>query len=275
MRSCLTELLQTRYHNYEIRFTDGSKAGGRVGFGVTDGQTSHFWRLPDQCSVFSAETAALHYAASLPSSSPLCVLTDSASALAALESATARHLWIQAIQNHTPPGTTFMWIPGHCGITGNTEADHLAAIGRNGRLANTSVPRQDLKSWIKSTLRTAWDREWFARRDLFIRKTKGVTLPWTDVPRFNDQRFLSRLRSGHTRITHNMGSSSGRNFRQRCDTCLTIMTVEHILINCPCFHGPRELYGIPGNIRDALQNDPVAEAQLICFAKEAGIYKRV
>ncbi|XP_065088046.1 uncharacterized protein LOC135709581 [Ochlerotatus camptorhynchus] len=259
MRTCLTERLRTMYHNHQLRYTDGSKARGRVGFGVTDGRTSHFWKLPDQCSVFSAEAAALHYAASLPSSSPLCILTDSASALAALESSTARHPWIQAIQKHTQPGTTFMWIPGHCGIAGNIEADHLAATGRSGRLAHKSVPRQDLKVWIKSTIRSAWGNEWNSNQELFIRKVKGETAPWTDTKSYAEQRILSRLRTGHTRITHNMGSSSSGGFRRRCDACRTTMTVEHILINCPCFHGSRELYGLADNIRDVLQNDPVAE----------------
>ncbi|XP_065092031.1 uncharacterized protein LOC135712853 [Ochlerotatus camptorhynchus] len=273
MQAHVAELLRTKYPNFQHRYTDGSKAVGKVGFGVADVSNSYFFRLPDQCSVFSAEAAAIHFATTTPANKPICVLTDSASVLYALNSATSRHPWIQGIQKAAPPNTSFVWVPGHCGIRGNCEADHLAATGRSGRMATTVVPSQDVKKWVKASLRDAWAREWFAKRGPFLRKIKDDTSKWNDITSRWEQQVLSRLRSGHTRVTHNMGSAAS--FRKFCDSCNTIMTVEHLIVNCPCFHNIRLLYGIPNSIRNALSNDPSTEAALIVFLKDAGLFDKI
>lgn len=273
MRAHVTKLLSTKYQNYHHRFTDGSKATGRTGFGVSDIDSGYFYRLPDQCSVFSAEAAAILLATTKPASKPICVISDSASVLATLNSPSTRHPWIQAIQKEAPANTAFLWVPGHCGIRGNVEADHLAAIGRSGRSFTKLTPGMDLKCWVKSQIRSTWDQEWINSRDLFIRKIKDVTSGWNDVTDRHDQLILSRLRSGHTRVTHNMGHE--RPFRKICSTCNVTMTVEHLIINCPCYQAIRDRHNISYSIRDALANDQTSEAAVISFIKDAGLYLKI
>lgn len=196
MRSHVTELLGSKYRNYHHRFTDGSKSLDRTGFGVTDVDKSYFYRLPDQCSVFSAEAAAILLVSTTPAPKPVCVNSDSASVLATPNSSSTRHPWIQAVQKNSPSHTVFLWVPGHCGIQGNVEADHLAWKGRSGRF----TPGIDLKNWAKSQIRSSWTIEWVNSRDKFIRKIKGETKRWNDTNDRRDQLVLSRLRVGHTTL---------------------------------------------------------------------------
>lgn len=78
---------------------DGSKAKRTVGVGVFSPAWKARYSLRGQSSVFSADAAALLKAIARPSDKLIFVATDSASVMLALESPTAKHIWIQAIQN--------------------------------------------------------------------------------------------------------------------------------------------------------------------------------
>lgn len=158
---------------------------------------------------FSAEALAVWIAVSTPSDRPIVVFTDSASVVSALGSETPSHPWIQAIILHAPPDTTIGWIPGHCGIPGNVEADRLASIGRRARLYCKTIPGDDLKKWLTGVYWSAWSNEWAQSRELFIRKIKGTVVKGRDPPDHRKQVVVSRLRSGHTRASHNRRITSG------------------------------------------------------------------
>lgn len=274
LRSTFLERISTEYAQHTIRYTDGSKRLDRVGIGIYGECNTESHRLPDKYSIFSAEAAAIYQAVSYPYDGSLLVVTDSASALSALASPVARNPWIQATQSVVAESdnVTFTWVPGHCGVTGNESADHLANLGRTSRLLTRKTPAEDLKKWLKTTVRRAWALEWSQSRDLFIRKVKDETVHWEDVANRRDQIVLSRLRTGHSRVSHSMGGDP--EFRRKCTFCNVHNSVEHFLINCPAFDQLRQEYGI-GNIRSALQNDRSSETALICFLKEAGLYQDI
>ncbi|XP_062540727.1 uncharacterized protein LOC134208794 [Armigeres subalbatus] len=269
---CLfSQRIEDRYQSSQVRYTDGSKAMGKVGIGIESSDypsTSH--RLLDMCSVFSAEAAAVFQAASLPSSGPILIVTDSASVLAALASATNRHPFIQATQQILHDGITLMWVPGHSGIRGNESADTLAHIGRTSPFLRRSVPADDVKTWIKHQINSAWANDW-RRQWNVCRMVKNSTLPGEDLPNRREQVVLSRLRTGHTNLTHNLGATE---YHRRCTTCRCRLTISHILNSCPIYEEARRANNID-NAYTALKNDTVSERLLINFLKDCNIFDAI
>lgn len=175
-----------------------------------------------------------------------------------------------AIQQHITKRTIIMWIPAHVGIPGNERADNLAKRGQTSRTLHNAIPCQDLKLWFKNLIHPTWELEWKNVRDLFLRKIKRDTTVWTDRENRTEQKKLSRLRVGHTRITHNF--KSGTNFHRTCPTCDVKATVEHFLVNCPIFDMMRTKHNLPNNILNILANDKNMEEKLIQFLKDSKIY---
>ncbi|XP_065076358.1 uncharacterized protein LOC135699961 [Ochlerotatus camptorhynchus] len=228
LRRTVVETLGAHYQDHEIRYTDGSLSSSGVGMGVSGDSLVVSNSLPAQCSVFSAEAAAVFHAATLPANRPILIVTDSQSAIMALTDEAPKHPWIQ--------GT-------------------------------------DIKKWIKRTVRRAWDNEWRNNRTHQLRKIKATTDPWKDRPSLKEQQVVSRLRTGHSRASHNFG---GTPFRRTCETCGVPASVEHILINCVELEDLRVAFGLEGtSIRSLLGDESPAADALIAFLKEANLFYNI
>lgn len=244
-----------------------------VGLGVFGANISVSLSLPPLCSIFSAEAAAVYLAATTPSDRPIIVLTDSASVVSALQSNRPSHPWIQRTITDARPNTTFAWIPGHCGIAGNTAADRLAGAGFSCPRYEDNVPFDDVKRWLTKQFRSTWSMEWNQQNSPYLRKVKSSTERWKDLPLLKEQQLVSRLRTGHTRFSHNM--SGNGSFRRMCSYCDIRNTVEHVICVCPLYEFSRNIHGISRSIREALGDDVAALEALLRFLKDSGLYNMI
>ncbi|KAJ8929449.1 hypothetical protein NQ314_017860 [Rhamnusium bicolor] len=82
---------------------------------------------------------------------------------------------------------------------------------------------------------------------------KTSVKPWQSIPpRRREQIILSRLRLGHTRLTHEY--LLNRSDEPFCETCHTSLTVRHILVQCPNYALERRNLQIPQNLSEILNH---------------------
>lgn len=264
-----------RYRLDRNIYTDGSMKDGIVGAGVVDGAIKTTYRLPEQCSVFSAEAfAILKGLEETPrDGSRLVIFSDSLSVLAAIESGNSKHPWVQKIERALRErDVIFVWIPGHAGIAGNDQADEAAKLANERDSVDMPIPKQDLLRWARDRTSATWNKEWLGYRDMSLRRIKPTTTAGKDRQDQEEQRALTRLRIGHTRLTHGESFKTGS---KMCTTCGVPLTVEHILLDCRKYNAERTKHKIGSNLGVVLANDEAEEDKLLSFLREARLFKEL
>ncbi|XP_030767314.1 ribonuclease H1-like [Sitophilus oryzae] len=140
------EMVQRKFHEYEVVFTDASKDRWtqRCGIGIYNKSrdVSMFARCSDLTSICTAEIQAIRYALTTLSENAKksLIVSDSKSALQSIVRSgicywnsktvleTKKELEILEQRNIL---VQLIWVPSHSGIRGNEEADRLALKGRN------------------------------------------------------------------------------------------------------------------------------------------------
>lgn len=194
-----------KYKLDKIMFTDGSLKDGVVGSGIVDGATKTSYRLPVQFSVFSAEAYAIWKCLeNTPNDGRrLVVLSDSLSVLAAVESGFSKHPWIQRIEVAMQiRSAVLVWIPGHSGIIGNVLADEAAKEANQLEPLDILLPKQDILRWAREMIWIAWNEKWAGCQEIALRRVKCTIIAGKDRKNQQEQRALTRLRIGHTHLTH-------------------------------------------------------------------------
>lgn len=275
-RAFFNELIDRRYQNYQCIYTDGSVADENVGIGIYSQDSELSLQLPPELSIFSAEAAALLRASSsiTPNSNNTIIFTDSASVLSALESGKSDHALVQKLElSSLSKPITYCWIPGHCGISGNEKADSLANIGRAAPVTDIEIPSSDASRSIKTKLRLKWEEVWLNNQQPFLRRIKNTTLPWKDNANRENQRCLTRLRIGHTKLTHNFLIE--RKEPPVCETCNENITVEHLLLNCRKYNLIRDQIKLSDSIRTILSEDVAEEEKVLAFMKQTNLIELI
>lgn len=260
-----------KYKNYDILYTDGSVKEDEVGCGISCDEVEIPIKLNGMCTIFSAESWALLQAVKVVAeeNKPTIIFTDSASCIAALKGGHSRHPWIESIQLEAQEkNITFCWIPSHVGIEGNDKADKMAEIGRETGNLHDEVPASDAINWFKT--RTVWTHEYRWKREStrFLRQAKPTTLPWKDRKRVKEQRILTRVRIGHTALSHTWRLGKNQP-RPRCLHCDAILTIDHIIRHCPGLEDIRKECNIPTGL-EVYENTEEMENRLLVFLTKTG-----
>ena len=224
-------------------FTDGSKSDIGIEFGFAFPNFSRSGRLPNQASIFTAESFAILTALmeiASHSRENYVILSDSKSVLQAIEHFnTAQPIiieileWMYLIESRGS-NISLCWSLAHVGIKGNERADSLAkAATSNPSIVNCPLPASDMFPVVKSAVINDWQFSW----DLENQKMKEITNsvhPWKyfSLPRKYEV-ILSTLRIGHTKLTRSFLMNGDP--QPFCDDCLAPLTVRHIMIECPSY----------------------------------------
>lgn len=145
-----------------------------------------------------------------------------------------------------------MWVLGHVATQVNEIADLLANIGRFSEIVYEKLPRFDANRLIERKVREAWQWEWTsANPGTQLNKIKENVCKWKDRSDQYEQRVLTKLRIGHTRLTH--GYLLPYQNSPVCSRCKENLTITHILLECKKLANLRKKYDIEEELKEVLK----------------------
>lgn len=261
-------------------FTDGSKIEGTTGFGVFNINRSVFHSLKDPCSVYVAEIAAIYCALGMIESQPpdhYFIFSDSLSGLEAIRS--MKHVkyssyFLLLIQESLSTlaranfRITLVWVPSHCSIPGNEEADSLAKVGamEGGDFERIItfdeyfpiLRQQTLESWQNS-----WDKGELGRwcHSIIPKVTKKPWFKGLDLARAFIK-TTSRLMSNHYALDAHLFriGLAGSNV---CNCGQGFHDIEHLVWSCQDYCAARSQLMDTLRARGRQPNVPVRDVLAI------------
>ena len=135
-----------------------------------------------------------------------------------------------------------------------------------------------MKRLIRFYILNKWQGRWASSSLVNNKKYKKIRSsikPW--LSSFNANRrleiILSRLRIGHTFLTHKFLLESGS--PPVCGECNSTLSVEHILVQCTKYRNMRIKYGLHRKELPEILNDEADIDSLIKFVKDIGIFNDI
>ena len=222
-------------------YTDGSaeeairNGGGGVYMKFPDGtRASHIVTTGKYSTNFRAEACALLKAAkelNTPETAPekTVILSDCKSLLQSLQSCKDQSKLmgdlrkeLAALNSRTQ--LVIQWIPSHCGVFGNEEADKLSKQGSKQTQTEHPVSYAEAKTLLKNCFYKSW------------KESRGVTTERDGLNNLTrkQQVTIFRLRTGHCRLLSHLYKLK-ISHTDECQCGTAPQTPEHLLQNCPLF----------------------------------------
>lgn len=126
-----------------------------------------------------------------------------------------------------------IWIPSHQGIIGNEKTDNYfkEATSSTPSEIETPIPYQELVNYAKTNFKKEWNQIWTTVNTSKIHsiiKEFYQHIPTSNLSR-KERILLARLRTGHTKITHEYLIK--KTVSPSCTICNKLVTVQHLLLN--------------------------------------------
>ena len=239
-------------------------------------------RLIDGSSIFSAELQAVVLALKhvyLSKHTDFLILSDSLSALQALLNNKLDHpLLVQIRELHATllkngKDIVFIWIPSHCGIRGNSQADFHANQARDGPVDSKTTIYSDFKPSVYKYITKMWQEHW---------DTQPSNKLHSIVPNLNEcisrcrknrreEVVLCRLHIGHSYFTHSYLLKDEE--APFCFACNEPNTLKHILLTCSDLIQVRRKYFSAESMELLFRNVP--PDSIFNFLREVNIYHQI
>lgn len=276
--------INDRYRGYKIYYTDGSVKDGHSGCSVVSANNYYRYRLVNFNSIFSCEGIAILKALELihsqPNTDKYIIYTDSKSCLTALKNLNNLNNLILEIKQKMVDllkdsyKFEIIWIPSHQGIAGNEKADQEAknATSDFEEVQLIISTASDVQKHLKFKIKTLWDHHWKFENTSFLFKIRNSIFDKLSfsLTKRKDQVVLTRLRIGHTNLTHiHLITKTDKN---KCK-CGLDQTVVHLLVECKAYDIERQFCKLPDNLTDCLTQD--GYKQTLSFLKIIGLYNLV
>nr|BDT63038.1 MAG: hypothetical protein [Trachysalambria curvirostris nimavirus] len=274
----------SKYQGSKAIFTDGSKTKDGVGFAAVSSWHTAMGSLPAASSIFTAELYAILSAVKMTRDQmnhSFVIYCDSRSALQAIFNLNSSHPVVREVQDWLAiisrrRKITLCWVPAHVGVQGNELADQRAkAAAAQPCDATFPLPHTDMKPSIRLCLRERWREQWRLTSNNKLREIKDDLGCWETSlhPNRQIEVVLTRLRIGHTRLTHGWLMAGGQ--PPHCEGCQEPLTVAHVVERCAEFSDQRRRYlSPPFTLRSVLGEDCDIDS-VISFLKETNILNMI
>ena len=208
-----------------MQFPDGQ----RMSKSIPTGKISTNFRA--EAFALIEATRTLNTTEQLPNNT--VILTDCRSMLQSIQGSKDRSQLMEDIRRElttlsSKTNLVLQWLPSHCGVLGNEEADRLSKEGSKKVQDDQPVSYAEAKTIIKTCHRKAW------------KERLGVTAQKDNIDLLNrkQQVTIFRLRTGHCRLLGHLYRLQ-ISHSDECPCGTSSQTPEHILQSCPIFNSQR------------------------------------
>ena len=246
-------------------FTDGSKTNDTVGSAAVTTIATRKIGLPRYATICTAELYAIKEALDIVALSEFnkyVIYTDSKSAIDCLLQFEPSHPIAKQIQSSIHQILTrrntrieVCWVPSHVGIPGNEFADKAAKEAAASPPTAAHVPAADFIPHLKMMSRSKWQREWDSlNTPNKLKEIKTDVTEWKSAYGENrsEEVTITRLRIGHTNITHSYLMTNPSGPIPQCGPCGATLTVKHMLAECPRMKAIREKHFKEKSLKEIL-----------------------
>lgn len=278
------ELLKS-HPNYIFIYTDGSKLDSKAGCAIYYNNKSSLFGLPDEFSVFSAELFAISKAVDVISNQTekgFLIFSDCLSAIQAIKYPSQSNNYlvheirnkIIHIQSDPNKCIKLCWIPSHISILENEIVDQ-AAKEATLLTSNANIPSDDFVNHFNDLVKSEQDLLWQNTLNNKLRLCKPSTCKFKEFSSLSkrEQIILTRLRIGHTHLTHSFLMT--RDDPPQCQTCNCQLSIHHILLHCTEYTQQRTISGLSNEFETILSDDIIEIRKLFTFLELINIKDKI